>query len=531
MKTNTINQKKFCNKKSGKINLSKYLSKMISLKDIKLDSKKDKNIKNNEPIEATSNNPRRLLAQKDLEIKTLKLKCEKLQEENKKYQFHNNIFKTNENTSSNFPLKKEIKELWERFAKIDILNNFIDFENKPEIIYHSISEMFLLSGQIIKEKSEDKYKEIIRVMGIKNNLMNMKDIEFQFKHFIKEHLNEIFKDLEDNKFLNEYKEKIKNIFKDKILKEINNSENKEEIFQIFSDTFEQNDFNEMINNINKLVLIAQYNEPSLYFNIESNIKDRKMKLIKIKNKQNYIIPNDANDKNAIYIIIINPPQMKNGIYYFKDLKQILMPFNSDNTNIEIEEEPEEPFDLSNNEKNDINDNNNLHVLSTSFSQKNIYHKKYYNKNRNEEKNETNIITIDKKIVNSLQYTLKDSNEKKNKNVKKIEKIKFSLKNNFDIYWKLINNDNINIFERYKKFKNVSNKKVKRNQLTKYDKHQRRKNSLRLNRILNSDKKILPSFNSDDTIKNNAQRKLNETENNSYKGTIFPVLFPLDILCF
>jgi hypothetical protein len=37
MKTNTINQKKFCNKKGGKINLSKYLSKMISLKDIKLD--------------------------------------------------------------------------------------------------------------------------------------------------------------------------------------------------------------------------------------------------------------------------------------------------------------------------------------------------------------------------------------------------------------------------------------------------------------------------------------------------------------
>ena len=156
MKTNTIKQKKAFNKKGPKINLSNYLSKIISLKDIKLDSKNNQNIKNNESVESRLDYPSKLLAQKELEIKTLKIKCEKLQEENKKYQFQNNKYKTSENTSSNFPLKKEIKELWERFARIDILNNFIDFENDPEIIYHSISEMFLLSTKIIKENSEDK---------------------------------------------------------------------------------------------------------------------------------------------------------------------------------------------------------------------------------------------------------------------------------------------------------------------------------------------------------------------------------------
>ncbi len=519
MKTNTIKQKKAFNKKGPKINLSNYLSKIISLKDIKLDSKNNQNIKNNESVESRLDYPSKLLAQKELEIKTLKIKCEKLQEENKKYQFQNNKYKTSENTSSNFPLKKEIKELWERFARIDILNNFIDFENDPEIIYHSISEMFLLSTKIIKEKSEDKYKEIIRVMGMKNNLMNMKDIELQFKHFIKEHLNEIFKDLQDIKFLNEYKEKIRNIFKDKILKEIDNSKDKDEIFQIFSDIFEQNDFNEMIKNINNLVLIAQYNEPSLYFNIEPNIKNRKIRLVKIHNKQNYIIPNDINNKNVIYMIIINPPQIKNGIYFFKDLKQIIMPFNSnssDKSKIEIEEEI---IDLFNNEKKIVNYNSNSHILSNSVSQKNIYHKKYNNNNSNEGKNEKNN-TLDKKMNNSLKvYTYRESNKKKQKNVKKIEKLKFSLhNNNYNTYWKIfIGDENSNYFENYHKFKKTSNEKNKSKRITNYNNNKRRKNSMRFNRILNSDKKIIPNFNSEDTMNKNSQIKLNETENISIKN--------------
>ena len=50
-----------------------------------------------------------------------------------------NIKINNENISSNFPLRKEIKEYWENFARIDLLNNFIDFENDPIIIYHIIN--------------------------------------------------------------------------------------------------------------------------------------------------------------------------------------------------------------------------------------------------------------------------------------------------------------------------------------------------------------------------------------------------------
>ena len=524
MKTTTSNQKKVFNKKGNKINLSNYLSKIISLKDIKLDSKNSQNKKINELSEVLSENQSKLLAEKEEEIKTLKLRCEKLQEENKKYQFQKNINK--ENTSSNFPLKKEIKELWEKFARIDILNNFIDFENEPEIIYHIISEMFLLSSKLIKEKSENKYKEIIRVMGIKNNSMNIKDIGTQFKNFIKEHLNEIFKDLEANNFINEYKEKIKNIFKDNILKEKNNITNKDELIKIFSEILEQSDFNEIIKDINNLVLIAQYNEPSLLFNIEPNIKNRKIRLIKIKNKKNYIIPNDNTNKNIYYLIILNPPEIKNGIYYFNDLKQILMPITSNySDNSKIIKEEEEIIDISNNDNNTSNNNINTHILSNSFSQKGINNKKYKLTNNSEEKN--NIIAIDKKMINSLRvYTLRESNEKKIKNMKKIDKGKFFLYKNYEKYWRLMNDENSNFFDNYDKIKNnnykminISNEKTKKKQIAKYINNKRRKNSLKFNVLLNSDKKGVPSFNSEDTIKTKAQRKLNETENIKNKNKI------------
>lgn len=523
MKTTTINQKKVFNKKDNKINLSNYLSKIISLKDIKLDSKNSQNKKINELSEVLSENQSKLLAEKEEEIKTLKLRCEKLQEENKKYQFQKNINK--ENTSSNFPLKKEIKELWEKFARIDILNNFIDFENEPEIIYHVISEMFLLSNKLIKEKSENKYKEIIRVMGIKNNSMNIKDIGTQFKNFIKEHLNEIFIDLEANNFIKEYKEKIKNIFKDNILKEKNNITNKDELIKIFSEILEQSDFNEIIKDINNLVLIAQYNEPTLLFNIEPNIKNRKIRLIKIKNKKNYIIPNDNTNKNIYYIIILNPPEIKNGIYYFNDLKQILMPITSDHSDNSKIIKEEEIIDISNNENNTSKNNINTHILSSSFSQKGIKNKKYKLTNNSEEKN--NIIAIDKKTINSLRvYTLRESNEKKIKNMKKIDKGKYFINKNYEKYWRLMNDENLNFFDNYDKIKNnnqkminISNEKIKKKQIPKYKNNKRRKNSLKFNILLNSDKKGVPSFNSEDTIKTKAQRKLNETENIKNKNKI------------
>ena len=171
-----------------------------------------------------------LLQKRELEIKDLKMKCEKLEQENHKYQIQNILLKNSQNnnnnnnnnncfsnnTSSNFPIKNEVKNIWEKFAKVDLLNNFIEFENEPEIIYHLICELISLSDKMIKEHSTSKYKEIIKIMGVKNNSIIIKDIETQFKNFMKEHLNEIFNYFQDKTFINDYKKQLKNIVKNSI---------------------------------------------------------------------------------------------------------------------------------------------------------------------------------------------------------------------------------------------------------------------------------------------------------------------------
>ena len=484
MNSNLTNQKKVFNKNKKKINLSKYLSKIISIKNIKLDSKNTINRKNNEYYsESKSETQNKLLAKKELEIKSLKLKCEQLQEENNKYQLQKNINKKvpNENTSSNFPLKNEIKELWEKFAKIDILNNFIDFEEEPEIIYHIICELFLLSNKLIKEKSESKYKEILKIMGIKNNSIIMKDIESQFKNFIKEHLDEIFKDLENDNYFREYKIKIKNIFKEIIQNKLNNLKNKDEIFKIFCEILEQNDFNEMIKNINDLILIAQYNEPTLYYNIED---------------------------------------------FYENLKKIIMPYKGNYSKSSVIIEKEE---LNNTNLYDKNNNyiiikniNNKHNLTSCLSQKNN-NKNLFNTNEDKKENKVKILKHKNNLLGLL--TSRDSREKKIKNGK-LEVNKCSSNNKYEKYWRTLNDDNLNYFENFvikkrnskaNKIISVSNEKVKRMQITNYIHNRGKRNNFGLNEFRNAGKYLASSYNSEDNViidknKFNETNKIKEIKN-------------------
>ena len=248
-------------------------------------------------------NQKILLQKRELEIKVLKIKCQKLEQENHKYQLQNILLKENSknnnnnkktndnnnnnninniianNTSSNFPIRNEIKKLWENFAKVDILNNFIEFENEPEIIYHLVCELILLSNKMIKEHCLLKYQEIIKIMGIKNNSVIIKDIETQFKTFMKEHLNEIFNYLQDKSFINNYKKQYKEIVLESIKCMSQND------IKIFEEILEQYEFNEMLKSINDIIIFTQFNDPILFFSIESNYEKRKMKYLKIKNDE------------------------------------------------------------------------------------------------------------------------------------------------------------------------------------------------------------------------------------------------------
>ena len=335
-------------------------------------NKSDKKIKqNNSPyyiihkkIESDIMSPEKqkiLLQKRELEIKDLKKKCQKLEIENQKYQLQNIILKNNynnninknknnnellsNNTSSNFPIRNEIKKLWENLAKVELLNNFIDFENEPEIIYHLICELFLLSNKMIKEHCLLKYQEILKIMGVKNNLLIIKDIEIQFKNFMKEHLSEIFNYLQDISFLNDYKNQFKNIVKNSI-KCIN-----EKNMLLFEDILEQYEFNAMIKNINDIILFTQFNEPTLSFQIEETYDKRKVKYLKInnENKKDYIIINNHGNISGNYnsVILLEPPCLKSGFIFNKELKPVLMI---------LEQIPEEENNIN---ENKIGKNNNI----------------------------------------------------------------------------------------------------------------------------------------------------------------------------
>lgn len=126
-------------------------------------------------------------------------------------------------------------------------------------------------------------------MGVKNNSIIIKDIETQFKTFMKEHLKEIFNYLQDISFINEYKNMLREDVKSSI-KCISDNENN---IKIFEEILEQSEFNNMMKNINDLILFTQFNEPTLYFNIENKYEERKIKYVKVnsENKHEYIIIN------------------------------------------------------------------------------------------------------------------------------------------------------------------------------------------------------------------------------------------------
>ena len=328
-----------------------------------------------------------LLQKRELEIKVLKIKCQKLEQENHKYQLQNLLLKENyknnikkpkandnnnnnivnsleaNNTSSNFPIRNEIKKLWENFAKVDILNNFIEFESEPEIIYHLVCELILLSNKMIKEHCLLKYQEIIKIMGIKNNSVIIKDIETQFKTFMKEHLNEIFNYLQDKSFINNYKKK----YKEAVLESIKcMSQNH---IKIFEGILEQYEFNEMLKSINDIIIFTQFNDPILFFSIEDNYENRKIKYLKINNddKKNYIIVNDLGNSNNNYnaLILLEPPCMKSGHTFYNELKPIiiLIEIESQKDNNSLEDSKKEN-NLSQ-EKKFIDDPNKFNYLNNT----------------------------------------------------------------------------------------------------------------------------------------------------------------------
>ena len=273
-----------------------------------------------------------LLKEKDKKIEVLKEQCEALQKqlqikteyiikEKEKAtkiinsNFHNANLYFNLNSSTNFPMKSEIKKAWEEFALISILDNFIDYENQPELIFYFVTEMIVILHELINNICIDIYKKVSASLGIPNDKKLICDIEKTSRPLIKEHLNKIFISTEEkpfiNKFINLYKKSLYLKFGELKIEQIINS----------------SDFNNMIKKIKDILLFVKFNDPPLDFDIEKNIMKRKCEKIFINkeiNKKDYLIINDNGIQDFNAIIILKCPVMKNSFPINNDLKTIIM---------------------------------------------------------------------------------------------------------------------------------------------------------------------------------------------------------------
>ena len=121
-----------------------------------------------------------LLKEKDKKIENLQKQCEELKKQlekkNESEKKNNDDLKINSthknniyndyNTSTNFPVKHEIKKVWEEFALVSILDTFIDYESEPEKIFHLISEMILLIDKLINDLCLELYEKISLSLNI-----------------------------------------------------------------------------------------------------------------------------------------------------------------------------------------------------------------------------------------------------------------------------------------------------------------------------------------------------------------------------
>ena len=90
--------------------------------------------------------------------------------------------------------KKEFMQLWNDFGRPDLLNNFIDFENEPIIVYHLIQEMFVIIVQQIEKHEKEVYKNISELLKFE------KEVNLDIYRYLKQELKQVFKDFHENIF-------------------------------------------------------------------------------------------------------------------------------------------------------------------------------------------------------------------------------------------------------------------------------------------------------------------------------------------
>ena len=282
-----------------------------------------------------------LLKEKDKQIEHLQEECyqlKKIIEQQKKQQYENNKpinIKDNIkgiNTSTNFPTKNEIKKIWEDMALSSILDNFIDFENEPKLIYHLINEMIFSLEKLINNFCYKLYEKVSLSLNIPtNNKKFMCDIEKTARPLIKENLDKIFAYTENKDFIKEFNSSFINFYKNYLISNSNVN------IKQFEEILNSDDFKMLIKKMKDIILFNIFNDPQLSFNIKENFSKRMPEFVNIKDnndRKKFLIINDKNKLNIQGIIILKPPVLRSGFPLSSDFKSIVMICENETENLQ-----------------------------------------------------------------------------------------------------------------------------------------------------------------------------------------------------
>ena len=261
------------------------------------------------------------LDQKEInKINNLNKKCEQLAIENTKLQNH--IFQlektiktyrdnnTNlDNTSTNCLLNSEFIQLWNEFALVDLINNFIDFENEPKILYHLIQEMLLLMQDSISEYSSLMIHKITSMLKISNSEIIQKTLSPLFKEFCNNIFSSSLKNNEIDFTYDSFFYKYKEFFENKII-------HTKEQEDFFNEAISSIDFIKMLDHIKQIILYLNYNNSQFSIVIQPYEK-REYEIREYSNKIEVINPfnnckstvniNGAKSLNS-YLVLLDPPR-------------------------------------------------------------------------------------------------------------------------------------------------------------------------------------------------------------------------------
>ena len=311
------------------------------------------------------------LSSKEDIISNLLYQNAKLQEENTKY--HNKLitlessfkskpsYVSQTNTSINFFLPSEIKNIWESLS-IDIGDCFIDFFSKPTLTFHLLQELIFITQQMLKEKIEHIYNKVLSILDLENSEQIKKDLISSMKPFLQNYVIDIFdKESKRNKiFDNNICNHFVLFYNTEIFPLMNNSNDDEILHKNYTndntainiyEIVNSKSFKRMISDIKRIILFTELNHQEISFNIDDYLsREISYDNSSYKDRNNFNV-NGKCLENQSKIILLQPPVLKSGNPY-PNLQKIVLPFD-----IIV--------------KNDIIATQGISVRSTSYQ--NIYH--------------------------------------------------------------------------------------------------------------------------------------------------------------